>query len=60
MTILLPDRAVAFAAFCLWLGVRIINRRDWWAIQLSFVAAIMAAAAGVVFFLEYVVALNSS
>jgi hypothetical protein len=31
MTILLPALAVAFAAFCVWLGVRIVNRRERWA-----------------------------
>jgi hypothetical protein len=31
MTILLPALAVAFAALCVWLGVRVYNRRDRWA-----------------------------
>jgi hypothetical protein len=31
MTIILPALAVAFAAFCLWLAVRIYNRRELWA-----------------------------
>ena len=31
MTILLPALATAFAAFCVCLGVRIINRRERWA-----------------------------
>jgi hypothetical protein len=31
MEIVLPALAVAFAAFCVWLAVRIINRRDRWA-----------------------------
>jgi hypothetical protein len=31
MTIVLPALAVAFAAFCVWLGVRIVNRRERWA-----------------------------
>jgi hypothetical protein len=31
VTILLPALAVAFAAFCVWLMVRIINRRERWA-----------------------------
>jgi hypothetical protein len=30
-TILLPALAVAFAAFCVWLVVRIVNRRELWA-----------------------------
>jgi hypothetical protein len=31
MTILLPALAVACAAFCVWLAVRIMNRRERWA-----------------------------
>ncbi len=31
MTIILPTLAVSFAAFCVWLAVRIINRRERWA-----------------------------
>jgi hypothetical protein len=31
MAILLPALGVAFAAFCVWLAVRIINRRERWA-----------------------------
>src|SRR5216684_8578353 len=31
MTILLPALAFAFAAFCIWLTVRIVNRRERWA-----------------------------
>jgi hypothetical protein len=31
MSIVLPALAVAFAAFCVWLGVRIVNRRERWA-----------------------------
>jgi hypothetical protein len=31
VTILLPALAVAFAAFCVWLTVRIVNRRERWA-----------------------------
>jgi hypothetical protein len=31
MTIVLPTLAVAFAAFCVWLTVRIVNRRERWA-----------------------------
>jgi hypothetical protein len=40
MTILLPTLAVRFAAFCVWLPVRIINRRERWA---KWTAAGMAA-----------------
>src|SRR5436190_4068120 len=31
MTILLPALGVTFAAFCVWLAVRIVNRREGWA-----------------------------
>src|SRR5580765_999977 len=31
MIVLLSTSAVAFAAFCVWLAVRIINRRERWA-----------------------------
>ena len=31
MSILLPALGVAFVALCVWLGVRIINRRERWA-----------------------------
>jgi hypothetical protein len=31
MTIFLPALALAFAAFCVWLTVRIFNRRERWA-----------------------------
>ena len=31
MTIILPALAVAFAAFCVWLTVRIVNRKERWA-----------------------------
>jgi ABC-type Fe3+ transport system permease subunit len=31
MTVLLPALAVAFATFCVWLTVRIVNRRERWA-----------------------------
>jgi hypothetical protein len=31
MTFLLPSLALAFAAFCIWLTVRIVNRRERWA-----------------------------
>jgi hypothetical protein len=31
MSIILPTLAVAFAAFCVWLGVRVYNRRERWA-----------------------------
>jgi hypothetical protein len=31
MSIILPAFAVAFSAFCVWLAVRIVNRRERWA-----------------------------
>ncbi len=31
MAFVLPTLAVAFAAFCIWLTVRIVNRREQWA-----------------------------
>jgi hypothetical protein len=31
MTIFLPTLAVAYAGFCVWLAVRIVNRRERWA-----------------------------
>lgn len=31
MTVMLPTLAVAFTAFCVWLTVRIVNRRERWA-----------------------------
>lgn len=31
ISIILPALAIAFAAFCVWLGVRIFNRRERWA-----------------------------
>jgi hypothetical protein len=43
MTILLPALAVSFAAFCVWLGVRIVNRRERWAkrMAVALTAAVM-------------------
>ena len=41
MTILLTVLAVAAAAFCVWLGVRIVNRRERWAKRTA--AALVAA-----------------
>ena len=40
MTIALPVLAVAFAAFCIWLAVRIVNRKERWA---KWAASIIAA-----------------
>lgn len=40
MTVVLPALAVAFAAFCVWLTVRIINRRERWAKRTAAAVAI--------------------
>jgi len=40
---------VAFAAFCIWVTVRMIDRREAWAIRL---AIILAAAAGIGWFIN--------
>jgi hypothetical protein len=42
MTILLPAVATAFATFCIWLTVRIVNRRERWA--KSMLAAVVGLA----------------
>jgi hypothetical protein len=31
MSLVLPTLAIAFAAFCVWPGVRVYNRRESWA-----------------------------
>jgi hypothetical protein len=46
MTILLPTLAVTVAAFCVWLLVRVINRRERWAIA---VAILSGSAVGLYF-----------
>ena len=35
MGLLIPMLAIAIAAVCVWLGVRIVNRRERWAIRLA-------------------------
>ena len=35
MSTLLPAMCIAFAAFCVWLTVRIINRRERWAMSVA-------------------------
>ena len=45
MTILVPVLAVACAAFCVWLTVRIVNRQERWA-KWTAVAIILLAIAG--------------
>jgi hypothetical protein len=37
MDLATPMFGVAFAAFCVWLTVRIVNRRERWAIRLAIV-----------------------
>ena len=41
MAILIPALFAAFAAFCIWLAVRIVNRRERWAKWTSAVVAVM-------------------
>lgn len=43
MTPLLPTLAVALAAFCVWLTVRIVNRRERWAKWALAIALALAA-----------------
>jgi hypothetical protein len=45
MSIILPALGIAFAAFCVWLTVRIINRRERWAKWTAIAIAIMVACA---------------
>jgi hypothetical protein len=42
MSIVLPSLAVAFAALCVWLGVRVFNRRERWAKWTAAVALVVA------------------
>jgi hypothetical protein len=42
MTILLPTLAVAFGSFCVWLGVRVYNRRERWSKWTLVVAIVLA------------------
>lgn len=41
MTFLLPTVAVTFAAFCVWLTVRIVNRREPWAVWLAIIIGVL-------------------
>ena len=43
MTFLFPTLSVAFAAFCVWLTVRVVNRRERWA-KWTAIAAIATVA----------------
>ncbi|MBI3860989.1 MAG: hypothetical protein HY290_03755 [Planctomycetia bacterium] len=58
MTLLLPTLAVAFAAFCVWLTVRIVNRKERWA-KWTLAGTLSLATLGVYFgaYLRIVVAL---
>jgi hypothetical protein len=44
MTILLSTLVVAFAAFCVWLTVRIVNRRDRWVKRMAVLALALLVA----------------
>ncbi len=43
MSIVLPTLAVAFAAFCVWLAVRIVNRQERWAKRTVWVLVVALA-----------------
>ena len=47
MTIHLSTLAIAFAAFCVWLTVRIVNRRELWAIAVAAISAVAVLYAAV-------------
>lgn len=40
MSIVLLSLGVAFAAFCIWLTVRIVNRRERWAMRLALMSVV--------------------
>lgn len=42
MTILLPTLGVGLASFCVWLGVRIVNRRERWARRTAVLIVVLA------------------
>ena len=42
MSIFLPALGVAFTAFCIWLAVRILNRRERWAKWMAVVLTLLA------------------
>jgi hypothetical protein len=44
MMIVLPTLSVAFAAFCVWLTARIINRRERWAKRIAVILAVLLVA----------------
>jgi hypothetical protein len=41
MTMLFPTLAIAFAAFCVWLTVRIVNRREKWAKRTAWTVVVL-------------------
>jgi hypothetical protein len=41
-TLIIAALAIAFAAFCIWLGVRIVNRREKWSKRLAIILAIVS------------------
>jgi hypothetical protein len=41
-SVILPTLAVAFAALCVWLGVRIFNRRERWAKRMALGLLVLA------------------
>ena len=45
---ILGASGVAFAAFCIWLVVRIINRREQWALGLAIIIATWVVMSGIV------------
>jgi hypothetical protein len=57
MKFLLPTLAVAFGAFCVWLTVRIINRRERWA---KWTLAVMIAVLPALYILSFGLAVRSS
>jgi hypothetical protein len=46
MNILLPVLGLAYAAFWIWLGVRIFNRRERWAIRTAVAALVVSPIGG--------------
>jgi hypothetical protein len=48
MALVLSIVGVVFAAFCVWLTVRVINRREWWATVLAAIAVWETVCLGVV------------
>src|SRR5262245_35298477 len=54
MLVLLPILAIALAAACIWLAVRIVNRREKWAKKVAFcLAAVLAVGLAVAYPLSF-------